>query len=90
MIHLAGDPVKCGDYVIQRCLLCGTQLDFTDLRRVMMPSGDTEYATFQLGGLYEISDGYPRTVAKVGETESPTIDPGEWSGLCVSDLVSGD
>lgn len=65
-VHLAGDAIRIGSYVIQRCLLCGEPLLEFDLRT--MASTDGSVSTLALGGFYEF-DGNCRVLLK--ESEGP-------------------
>lgn len=64
--HLAGNRVVVGNYVIQRCLLCGEPLDEYNASRVASPDrgGLSEYA---VGGFYE-RDGNRTSLIKLAET----------------------
>lgn len=81
MQHLAGDAVKIGNHVVQRCLICGYRMDFTDLNRIMVcdSGGDNSYSTFKLGGIYEV-DG--NRTSLVGELTGPEINPSDYPDLC--------
>lgn len=89
MIHLAGNFVKVGHFVIQRCLLCGAELAFDDLRGLAVCGEDDGYLPLVVGGLYEVTEGFPKSTMLVEETESPKIvDPEIIKKLCVSERVS--
>lgn len=85
MIHLAGTCVRVGPYVIQRCLLCGAELDFVNPSMVRREGG---YAPLTVGGLYEVNDGCPRSIVLVSVTQEPVIeDPAVIRNLCVRERL---
>lgn len=55
IVHLAGNQVRIGSYVIQRCLLCGTVLDEVRLDRMAVPDeSHLGYPQLIVGGFYEV------------------------------------
>jgi hypothetical protein len=88
MQHLAGNAVIVGNYVVQRCLICGYRMDFADLDRVAVPAENgREYATYKIGGIYEV-DG--NRTSLVGETDRPEINPEDFPELCFHQLAKDE
>lgn len=54
--HLAGNAISIGQYIIQRCLLCGEKLLEVNTSRVLACSSNNnnKLLTLQVGGFYEV------------------------------------
>lgn len=82
-VHLAGNDVRIGTRIIQRCLICGFKLLDMDLSRMAVPDGDDRgVATFAVGHLIEVSEGNPTNYVDIGDTKQPQFDAG-WQDCCI-------
>ena len=70
--HLAGNRVVIGAYSVQRCLICGHAIDEFNASRMASIDG-LPPSEFSIGCWYEITEGNPRRIELVGETDSPTF-----------------
>lgn len=86
VVHLAGNAIRLGDRIIQRCFICGEKL--CDNLNVAIPvnqdGSDPSFATFGVGAWVE-NEGNRMSV--IGESESPQMDSSEIPDGCCVDLV---
>lgn len=90
-VHLAGNEVRIGTRVIQRCLVCGYKLVDTDLSRVAVISAgdgsrDNVVSVWGVGHLIEVCEGNPTRLVDIGTTDEPVFPAAHWPDSCL-DLV---
>lgn len=90
-VHLAGNEVRIGTRVIQRCLVCGYKLVDRDLATVTVisPAGAAPadvVSAWGVGHLIEVCEGNPTRLYDIGTTDEPVFPAAHWPDSCL-DLV---
>lgn len=70
--HVAGNVVRLGPRIMQRCAFCGTKL--ADNHRVAMPAGQGEFPTWECGAFVRVTDGNPSREERIGHWDDPNIE----------------
>ena len=80
-MHIAGNDLRVGNLLRQRCAWCGAVLVDYDLERIAVPDGqDPTPATWPIGGLVLV-DGNMTTVVAVAEHMDGTQLPSNACGV---------
>lgn len=85
-VHLAGNDVRIGRRVIQRCLICGYKLVDIDLDRIAFVSSnpnDKGIDTWAIGHLIQVTEGSPTESIDIGDTKQPQFNAA-WSDCCIN------
>lgn len=86
VVHLAGNPVRLGDRIIQRCLICGEKLcDNAGLMFELAEDGTVpNFPIWEVGSLVEHSGS---RWSVVGQTDNPNFEAGCFPERCCIELV---